>query len=133
MMMASDNTAPYTLARVLGERLHRSQDPVGLFVDEMNAEAARLGYQGAEFTTPWNFGRMSAVQIADLHLKMLEDGVLVTAMGLLYHDVSIDGPRQRVQPIQHEVSISPAAPVVEMQSAKTGTWPPSYLLRLETL
>lgn len=124
MLMVSDNTAPFVLARVLGDRLENGNgDPVGLFVSEMNAEAARLGYQGAEFTTPWNFARMSAAQIADLHQRMIQDDFLLNAMGTLVHEVTIDGPRQRLQPIQHRMVDSPWAPVSKMIAAKTGTWP----------
>lgn len=127
MLMASDNTAPYTLARVLGSLLPGGGNPVGMFVDEMNAEASRLGYEGAKFTAPWNFGRMSAAQIADLYLRMLQDEILVDMMGTLFYEVSIGGPQRRIQPIQHRLLNSSEAPASEMHAAKTGTWPLSGL------
>lgn len=124
-LAASDNTAPYAIARGVGQRLPGYGDTVSRFVQAMNAAAASLGYTGASFTAPWNHGRMSAAQIEDLHRRILTDDFLVDALGMLSRDISIGGGRSRTMKVQHRVVISPIAPLTEMVTAKTGTWPPN--------
>lgn len=123
VMASSDNTAPYVIARGVGERLPGDGTPVERFVQAMNDAAAALGYTGASFSTPWNFGRMSAAQVTDLHRRIHQDPFLVDALGTFSRDISIEGPRARPKKTQHRVLLSRVVPLPEMVTAKTGTWP----------
>ncbi|MGO1663204.1 serine hydrolase [Micrococcaceae sp. AOP34-BR2-30] len=123
VMASSDNTAPYVIARGVGERLPGVGSPVERFVQAMNDTAADLGYTGASFSTPWNYGKMSAAQVTDLHRHILDDPFLVDALGTFSRDITIDGPQARAKKTPHRVVLSPTAPLAEMVTAKTGTWP----------
>lgn len=123
VMASSDNTAPYVIARGVGERLPGDGTAVERFVQAMNDAAAALGYTGASFSTPWNFGRMSAAQVTDLHRRIHQDPFLVDALGTFSRDIAIEGPRARPKKTQHRVLLSGVVPLPEMVTAKTGTWP----------
>lgn len=123
-MLASDNTAPLTIARGVGYGLDKkTNDPVGRFVQEMNTTARALGYSSAEFSTPWNFGRMTPRDIADLHRRLLTESFLLRATGYRQRTLKVEGPRARSLTVVHQAHRTAAKPLEQVFSAKTGTWP----------
>lgn len=117
----SDNTAPFTLARAVGNIIS-SGGGVSRFVQEMNDEASNLMYSGASFTTPWNLGRMSPRQVADLLRRVLDDSTLAGIFGTKSTRISVGGPNSRSVLLEHTIHRFSVEPVQGWVAGKTGTW-----------
>jgi D-alanyl-D-alanine carboxypeptidase (penicillin-binding protein 5/6) len=115
MMLPSGNDAAYALARKWGNDFGASMgvDPIGDFVDEMNALAVTLGMSTTSFGTPSGQGTNTATS-ADLWLMLEHYGSkarLVTVSGTLDYDMTITGGRSTTINVEniHELIVNGVA------------------------
>lgn len=118
----SDNTAPWVIARGVGGMISGSGTATQRFIREMNNEAEALNYQGASFTEPWNYGRMSQRQVADLLRRVLGHSTLRTIFGTRTYTLRPGGSNARSVNIRHTIDAFSVEPVQNWIAGKTGTW-----------
>lgn len=122
----SDNTAPRTIAREVGQIILDNEggsgDPEARFIDEMNNEAETLGYNGASFPNPQFGALMSAQQIVDLFRRSLDDEHLRTAHTVA--DTTVDivrGGETITVDVPHTIELYSPWDVSPVTAGKTGT------------
>lgn len=122
----SDNGAPAIIGRYVGDLLladeGRSGSGIVRFREEMNAEAGRLGYEGAVFVGTVGDGVISPVQLVDLMRRSVADSELRAMYSASSHTVTVTGPNSRTVDVTHTVFAEGVPPFPEFVAAKTGTF-----------
>lgn len=122
----SDNAAPAVIGRYVGDLILSDEggsgSGLGRFKDEMNAEAARLGYDGAVFVGTVGDGVISPAQLADLMRRSVADSELRSMYSAPSHSITVTGPNARTVDVTHTVFADGVPPVPEFVAAKTGTF-----------
>ncbi len=101
LLMPSGADAAVALARAGGRALDtNSSDPVGRFVQEMNAWGDRHGLQNSAFSNPvgdddGSLQVMSARDLAVAASILLEDPLLTAIVGRAYFTYTVGGPQAR--------------------------------------
>lgn len=124
--MPSDNTAPGQIGTLVGNMILASEgesgNPLTRFRQEMNAEASRLGYVGANFTGTVGHGTLSPRQVADLFRRSLADPALRAMYTADHHTIAIvGGPEPRHVEVAHTIISGAPWPIFGYVGGKTGT------------
>jgi UDP-N-acetylmuramyl pentapeptide synthase/D-alanyl-D-alanine carboxypeptidase len=125
MMLSSSNVTATVVARTFGQLLVREKrgaSPVGRFVEEMNATAARLRMVNSTFVHPHGLHASAQVttsaDMAKLLVEATKRPAITSVWGRATYNMTITGPNARTQQIHSSVKMIEDD---DIRGGKTGT------------
>lgn len=124
MLIPSNNVAPRTLARTIGETFAGSGSGQEKYLDRMQELMDERGYTNAYIanSNPGGGGRMSMWQIADAFRELMRDSVLADMVSTDVTSVDIFGDNARTVEVTNSwINRQVYEPIPEAVSSKDGT------------